>query len=620
MASQKLFIDIVARDKATKALTGLQGGLAKVRGAVFNLKNAFLGLGAGLVIRNLANTGRELENLQVRLRFLLKDTNEGAKAFDNMVKFASRVPFSLEEIQSGSGILATVTDNAKDLQKMLEITGNVAAVTGLDFRTTAEQIQRSFSAGIGAADLFREKGVRNMLGFKAGATVSIEETAKAFEKVFGRGGQFGKATDDLAKTLGGTLSMLGDKIFAFKKTLLDAGFFAELKRQFGDLDKFLVNNAESIERIAIGFGTTLAKSVVGLVNIFKSLKENIDLIITAFKILIAIKIVAFFISLGKAIVPVLAGLRGLAALSGVGLALVAASVAATVATFKELNDQIDKTIKGINDSIDSNLRLRDTARELAILGREYKASTADTARETAILNREFEKIPSTAQKIIDKLDELNRKALNELESKFRKISDIISEGIDTGIKRTSEGIARSIVLGEKLSDTFKKIAQDAIIRILSGLIEMGIRILANIAIVKIEEMLGRKKVSNQNKLNSGLKQEIALRAILAMFGGGGGGGGSFFKFFNKGGSVRKDQPVVVGDSASGKGGELFVPNSSGQIIPNSRLSSMGGGVNVNFNINTVDASGFEQLLINSRGTISQLINQALNEKGQGNLI
>ena len=54
---------------------------------------------------------------------------------------------------------------------MLEITGNVAAVTGLDFRTAAEQIQRSFSAGIGAADLFREKGVRNMLGFQAGATV-----------------------------------------------------------------------------------------------------------------------------------------------------------------------------------------------------------------------------------------------------------------------------------------------------------------------------------------------------------------------------------------------------------------------------------------------------------------
>ena len=371
MASQKLFIDIVARDKATRALQGLQGGLAKVRGAVFNLKNAFLGLGAGLVIRNLANTGRELENLQVRLKFLLKDTNEGAKAFDNMVKFASRVPFSLEEIQSGSGILATVTDNAKDLQNMLEITGNVAAVTGLDFRTTAEQIQRSFSAGIGAADLFREKGVRNMLGFQAGATVSIEETAKAFQRVFGRGGRFGKATDDLAQTLGGTLSMLGDKIFAFKKTLLDAGFFSQLKRQFGDLDKFLSDNSESIERIAIGFGVTLAKAVQGLVNIFKVLKENVDLIITAFKILIAIKIVAFMINLGKAIVPVLAGLRGLAALSGVGLTLVAASVAATTATFLALNKQIDKTIEGLSDAVDKNISLRDTARELAIMNQKF---------------------------------------------------------------------------------------------------------------------------------------------------------------------------------------------------------------------------------------------------------
>ena len=33
------------------------------------------------------------------------------------MKFASKVPFSLEEIQSGSGILAVVTDNADDLQR-----------------------------------------------------------------------------------------------------------------------------------------------------------------------------------------------------------------------------------------------------------------------------------------------------------------------------------------------------------------------------------------------------------------------------------------------------------------------------------------------------------------------
>ena len=614
MASQKLFIDIVARDKATRALQGLQGGLAKVRGAVFNLKNAFLGLGAGLVIRNLANTGRELENLQVRLKFLLKDTNEGAKAFDNMVKFASRVPFSLEEIQSGSGILATVTDNAKDLQNMLEITGNVAAVTGLDFRTTAEQIQRSFSAGIGAADLFREKGVRNMLGFQAGATVSIEETAKAFQRVFGRGGRFGKATDDLAQTLGGTLSMLGDKIFSFKKTLLDAGFFSQLKRQFGDLDKFLSDNSESIERIAIGFGVTLAKAVEGLVNIFKVFKENVDLIITAFKILIAVKIVAFMINLGKAIVPVLAGLRGLAALSGVGLGLVAASVAATTATFLALNKQIDKTIEGLSDAVDKNISLRDTARELAIMNQKYK----ETFDNSLIILREFEHelsvaIPSATQKAIDKFNELNKKAIEEMKTKMGQIRDIIVEGVNTGITRSSEAIARTIVLGENLGDSLKRIAQDALIRILAGFIELGIRMAIDIALNKAKEKLldnQNKKLKEQASLIDRNNKKQALGSLFSFASGG-------FKlpFFASGGAVRKGQPTIVGE----RGAEMFIPNSSGQITQSARGTS-GSPVSVNFNINTVDASGFEDLLIRSRGTISQLINQAVNERGQGNII
>ena len=616
MASQKLFIDIVARDKATKALTGLQSGLAKVRGAVFNLKNAFLGLGAGLVVRNLVSTGKEIENLRTRLKFLLKDTTEGAKAFDNMAEFASRVPFSLEEISRGSGILATITDNADDLKKMLEITGNVAAVTGLDFRTTAEQIQRSFSAGIGAADLFREKGVRNMLGFQAGAAVSIEATAEAFERIFGKGGRFGKATDELAKTLEGTLSMIGDKAFNFKRILLDAGFFSQLKKEFGDLDKFLVQNSESLERIAIGFGTTLAKAVKGISDIFVFLKDNIEGVITVFKALIALKLVAFFISLGKAIVPVLAGLRGLAGLSVVGLAAVAASVAATAATFKILNDQIDKVTESLTEAIDKNISMRNTNRENAILMREFKKEV----ESILVPIHEFEHelsvaIPSATQKAIDKFNELNKKGIEEMKTKMGQIRDIIVEGVNSGITRTSEAIAKTIVLGENLGESLKKIAQDALIRILAGFIELGIRMAIDITLNKIKEKLldnQNKKLIEQGRIIDRNNKKQAFGSAFSLFSSG-------FKlpFFGKasGGAVRKGQPTIVGE----RGAEMFIPNSSGQITQAARGTS-NSPVNVNFNINTVDASGFEELLVNSRGTISQLINQALNEKGQGNLI
>ena len=77
-----------------------------------------------------------------------------------------------------------------------------------------------------------------------------------------------------------------------------------------------------------------------------------------------------------------------------------------------------------------------------------------------------------------------------------------------------------------------------------------------------------------------------------------------------GGNVNKDQPYIVGEA----GPELFVPKEQGTIIPNHKMG--GQPVNVNFNINTVDARGFNELLVNSRGLIVNMINSAVNEKGK----
>ena len=565
--TQKLNIDIVARDKTKQALNNVQGALAKVKGAVFNLQNAFIGLGAGLVIRNLVSTGRELENLQVRLKFLLKDTNEGAKAFDNMVKFASRVPFSLEEIQSGSGILATVTDNAKDLQNMLEITGNVAAVTGLDFRTTAEQIQRSFSAGIGAADLFREKGVRNMLGFQAGAAVSIEATAEAFQKVFGRGGRFGQATDDLANTFEGTISMLNDKVFSFKKTLLDAGFFAELKKQFGDLDEFLNDNAEQLEQIAITIGTNLAQGTI-------KAAEGIKILADSFRDFQTILGLVLF------------------ALGGFTMKLAGAAL---------VIDDINRRIRKLTgETVIEFEKIAKFEHELSIPLKNLK----EEAELALVPIREFEHelsvgVPTATQKAISKFRQLNSSAVTNLENKFKNIRMTIAEGINNGITKMSQSIARAFVFGEKLSDTFKNIARSLLVNIIGALIEIVARKGVELA---IEKLITREK-----------QKQAALSSVS--------GSGSLFSTarsflgFAKGGAVAKGQPVVVGE----RGAEVFVPNQTGQITQAARGTD-GGMTTVNFNINTLDASGFDDLLVRNRGTITQIINNAVNERGSKNLI
>ncbi len=646
MASQKLFIDIVARDKATKALGGLRGGLAKLRGAVFNLQNAFIGLGAGLVIRNLVNTGKELENLQVRLKFLLKDTNEGAKAFENMTKFASKVPFSLEEIQSGSGILATVTDNAKDLQNMLEITGNVAAVTGLDFRTAAEQIQRSFSAGIGAADLFREKGVRNMLGFQAGATVSIEQTVEAFNKVFGRGGKFGNSTDELAQTLTGTLSMIGDKVFNFKRVLLDAGFFSQLKKQFGDLNKSLEQNSETMDKIAITIGTALAVAVDKLVNGFKFLAEHSDKVATAFKVFISLKIARTFIQIGRALIPIVAGMRALVSLSGVGLALVASSVAAATATFFALGKAIDNVEDKINKNLEANKKAYDPTMLIPQI-HSQKEITKELKKQEKIHFNIFE----SNRKLVDAVKDSEEKSLNRIiganrnifdeqqkieksvkgqatvqeevieklrrqNNEFSLSSEILST-INSFTSKVSRSIAEAVVLGKSLNMSFKELAQNLLVDVLAKMIE-------RIMLLTIEKLIVEKifkqdnsRLSTEKNITKEKKKQVVLQAMLmAMGAGGGGGGGSAISGgFAQGGAVSKGKPVLVGE----RGAEIFVPNSTGQIVQNARGQG-GGGVNVNFTINTIDSRGFSDALQENRGTITGIINNALAEKGRSELV
>ena len=83
------------------------------------------------------------------------------------------------------------------------------------------------------------------------------------------------------------------------------------------------------------------------------------------------------------------------------------------------------------------------------------------------------------------------------------------------------------------------------------------------------------------------------------------------KGFAEGGRPPVGRPSIVGE----KGAELFVPDQAGTIVPNDKLG-MGQPVTVNFNINTVDARGFNELLVNSRGVIVNMINQAVNEKGR----
>ena len=590
--AQNLLLNIIAKDKTKQALSGVQASLSRLRSSVFSIQSALLGVGGGLVVRSFVNVGRSVEELGLRFDFLFGSAKEGAKAFDTLVKFAGRVPFSLEEISQASGNLAVVSKDATELGKNLKIVGNVAAVTGLDFRTTAEQIQRSFAGGISAADIFRERGVRALLGFQAGATISTEETIKRFEEVFGENGRFGRATEVLATTFTGTLSMINDKIFQFKLGVNEAGFFDFLKAGLSNINKLIEENEAMIRDFANKTGRSLVSiikaMILGFGEVFNTVKGVFKIIGTGFAGTIdLIKMLPEgvrefgllgFLMLGKKGKLAVLILGGIIKKLGIDLEEIAKKFG-LVDQVEDFNKELSFTEKFLND-IEASI-IKDTQ------------AIAEMKAEISKANAEAQKTKTIFDETANTISENIKKPLKDLTDISKQITNVLNQGI----KGFSKGIAESIVLGKELDVTFKSIAQTMAVGILQTVVEIIARESVLIAIEKAKTIY---------------KQQQAMLSATSNLSGL-GSLGSFFRA--SGGSVQKGQPYMVGE----RGAELFVPNQSGQIQQSARGGN-DGATTVNFNINTVDASGFEDLLVRSRGTITQLINSAVNERGSKNLI
>jgi nucleotide-binding universal stress UspA family protein len=640
---QNLKINILVNDKSKEAFSRLDKNLGKLKSSIFNLKNAFLGFGAGVVIKGFIDAGIQIENLGVQLTALFGSAKAGQKALQEVTKYAIKTPFELKNIQQGITSLAVVRKTAEEagisFEELLKITGNTATLLGNDFALASLQVQRSLSAGIASAELFRERGVTAMAGFTAGVRTSALDSAKALKKTFGTGGEFGSLTDELSKTVAGTISNIKDSFFTFQVAVSE-GMFGALKSQLGDLQNFIITNETQIQQFGRNIGEGLAKVIVKLGEAVVFARDHFEGLKQVLIAIVLIKIGSFFLTLGAVLYDLTKIVRGLTIamlsnpafatagliVAGIGL-ITSAILSAKDATDAWANslEEIDLTefigqkipnkILKDTDSFGFNVLKNPELRQFRGSGKPqfgFEGSPELMGRGGT------EQKLSLFEKTRTALEELNNKQLKTFEEKMANIHKIVAEGISTGITKVSESLARSVVLGENLLQSFRALAQQLLINILSALIEQ-VAIMVIMKLFKKEEI--QKEAEKDNlirKQNSNLKRQIALQAILMAMGGGGGSGlfqGGFGGARASGGTVSKGQPYLVGE----RGAELFIPNSTGQVAQSAR--GMGSGqTTVNFNINTLDARGFDELLVRNRGTITQIINSAVNERGAKSLI
>ena len=669
MATKQVNIDIIAKDKTRQAMRSATGSVDRLKDSVFNLRNALLGLGAGVVAKSFIDTGREVERLRVRFKFLFDEASEGEKAFKGLIKFASQVPFSLEEIQRGSANLAVVSKDADELNKLLKITGDIASASGLDFQTTAEQIQRTFAGGINSADLFRERGVRALLGFEAGVAISAEQSRNHILKAFEEGTlSVVGASSVMAKTFDGTLSMIGDKFNLFKMAVMDAGPFDFLKASAMIIEKELEKNFGGIEKSAEKIGDAIVattvktllfatqvldtfkpvfdfigSSIAGLVNFVRALPPPLD----------SIGVIGFLMlgSRGKLLVAVIAGvideIRGLLGSVIDGIAFVQEKLNSF--TLFRSEEQIQKVKEQIQAMRESAEQLRkpfgDVVDEMNKIGENGKivfeglgvtidADKIKAGGLTEALMKQLEVINKImeANKLNRNTDEKeNDKIKKEIEEvgMLEKAYASFSKGFTSAMDTQKDAFKQVEEIGKASFGKLKATLTDFV---MTGKLSFGD--LAKFVVKAMVEMLIGQAIQFAFKKSLALFKSNAIiegsiniiRGALETFakipfplnivavGGAIAFGTSLLnriKSFEKGGRPPVGQPSIVGE----KGAELFVPDQAGTIVPNDQLG-MGKQVTVNFNITTVDAKGFNTLLVNSRGTIINMINSAMNEKGK----
>ena len=696
MATKQVNIDIIAKDKTRQAMKSASTGLNNLKKSVFNLQTALVGIGGTLVAKSFLDTARETERLQVRFKFLFDDVREGEKAFRGLTEFASKVPFSLEEIQRGAGNLAVVSQSAEEMNRLLAITGDLAVASGLDFQTTAEQLQRVFSSGINSADLFRERGVREMLGFEAGVAISAEKSKQHIIDIFEEGSKsFVGGSQVMADTFDGVVSMIGDKVRLFKQDVMDAGPFEALKISAQLLDEALVKNFGSIEKSAEAVGeaivTATTKTIffgAGVIDAFTPTfaflgGSIVNLVRTVQKFPAPIPEIGLLglLMLGKKGKAVVLGMAlakkefdelNPSVSTSVALGLRLAEIFANklnmpiAEPMKQLNKQTQNTSETVDKLVEDFVPFTTELDNATKNGEGLQASVAKISKrileQLALTKKlkEEEKLRASAVEAVQTAlavssTKTTKAIVNETnatmglakarEEAIKAVETALSVSsmptMDTGLfSNFSKGFKDVAESQKQMFTQMRDIGAESFDRLKTSLTDfvmtgkLSFKDLGTFVVRSMVDMLiGQAIKSALDNSVAMFKASSIKKAMISLFEGAMktfasipfpfniavvGGALAFgtgivnkIRGFEKGGRPPVGQPSIVGE----KGAELFVPDQAGTIVPNDKLG-MGKNVTVNFNINTVDARGFNELLVNSRGTIVNLINSAMNEKGR----
>jgi len=628
--AEQMKIKITANSaQARRELSKTKKSVKGVGASILSLKTALIGLGTGIVLKRIITTTATFENLRNRLKLVTKSQEELEARFRTLTSAAgetrtglaetidlfTKLRVSTEELGYADDRVLLVT---KRLSKALQLQGADTAtaqavirqfgqamasgtVRGDEFRSIVEGIggtlsimARQTGISVGALrklslsgqltadvmfEMFENATIIDEEFGKMDATINSLETAfsNAFDQAIIKLGDLTKITDTYKKSIE-DLTFLLELFNADAKQLSTFFFFGvEQAKELGEATENIALNLKILEfqlnDLEEGFAGKITKLLTP--EYYDELKLQIQLAIDQLERLTKATSEVSKAETTKEVKPVEFTKQIIA-------------LQRFVLTEKQLlmaryNDKTNLIRKFLKENENITVEQTETLNNLIItlqkkLGDDLLELRRDQIKKEAKL--EWERLQQQKENYDKNLALIKEKKFNEL-----RLEELTNDQIKDLSKATGRELISELAKNNKQMFMINKalLIKEAIMNTAAGVTAalklgpFGIPLAFGIG------ALGAVQVATI------ARQEYTGRRL--------------------GGPVQKDRPYMVGES----GKEMFVPNQSGEIIPNNQL---GKAVTVNFNINTVDARGFNELLVNSRGVIVNMINSAVNEKGR----
>lgn len=353
-----------------------------------------IGIGVSLtgLIRQIALTRGEFQQLEVAFTTLLQSKEKADALMSQMVELAAKTPFDLQGVANGARQLLAYGFAAEDVTDVLTRLGNVAAGLGLNLQdltwlygTTAVQgrlytrdVMQFQSRGIDlAGELATQLGKTRaeISQMVTEGKIGFPEVQKAIENMTNEGGKFYNLMQEQSKTITGLISNLGDAI--------DMMFNDIGKSQEGVITSVLQGTISLVENYQ-----KVLDIVTQLVIAYGTYKTALIVLTTAEK------------------------LRYQAALAhGAGLT-----------TLQALTDILTAKTKALNKALLSNPYVLAAAAAAALAVVIYNLVTAKSAEERAMEN------------VNKAIDEYNQK-LDEQKSKAEQLHAVMQDDVSTAYSK-----------------------------------------------------------------------------------------------------------------------------------------------------------------------------------------